>query len=298
VTATRPHVLIVGGVLTEPLAYRHLADRLREHGAASVTVAPVHVIDWLAAAVGGLGPLLVRAGLAIRRTAARTGGAPLLVVGHSGGGILARLAMAPEPFEGRHAGVAGDVGALVTLGTPHDLARATVGLRHPGVAAARWLARTTPGAWFAPATGYLTVASRATAGGPTAPARPLARFSSLPFRLLVGPIGPRGGDGIVDADLAHLEGARQLTFPDVLHGVVGAPWYGDADVVERWWPVALDAWRCALDARARVAAGPSGHGDALPGTVAATGARRTIPAPTTRGRSAAGAPAVLEGAIG
>ncbi len=30
---------------------------------------------------------------------------------------------------------------------------------------------------------------------------------------------------------------------------VGAPWYGDASVVDVWWPVALRAWRVALGVR-------------------------------------------------
>ena len=50
-------------------------------------------------------------------------------------------------------------------------------------------------------------------------------------------------------DWAHLEGATQLTYHDVLHGVVGGPWYGDAAVIDRWWPVALDSWRTTLEAR-------------------------------------------------
>jgi hypothetical protein len=32
--------------------------------------------------------------------------------------------------------------------------------------------------------------------------------------------------------------------------MVGAPWYGDDIMLDRWWPVALDLWRSALAARA------------------------------------------------
>ena len=44
-------------------------------------------------------------------------------------------------------------------------------------------------------------------------------------------------------DLAHLPWAEQLTYDDVRHGTFGSPWYGDARVVERWWPFAVDRWR-------------------------------------------------------
>jgi hypothetical protein len=251
----RPHVVLLGGFLTEPFMYGPTRDRLLARGAASVTIAPVHVIDWLAAGVAGLGPLLVRSGHAIRRAHRRTGGRPLIVIGHSGGGVLARLAMAPEPFRGRRAAVADLVGCLVTLGTPHGLHRAPVGVRHPGVEATAFLERVTPGAFNAPRTATLTTGS--TAVPPTAwDAAPLtARLVNLPFRTVVGPIQAPGGDGIVGVDLAHLPGAHQLTFGDVLHGTFGAPWYGDAEVMDRWWPVAVDLWHGALAARAKSSVG-------------------------------------------
>jgi hypothetical protein len=85
----RPDVLIAGGFLTEPFQYAPLRDRLLARGARSVRIAPVHVIDWLGSGLAGLGPLLVRTGLAVRRTHRAAGGRPVLVLAHSGGGILA-----------------------------------------------------------------------------------------------------------------------------------------------------------------------------------------------------------------
>ena len=114
----RPHVVIVGGYLTEPLFYRPMRARLLERGAARVTVAPLHIPDWLAAAFVGFGPSLLRVARAIRE-ARRASDMPLIVVGHSAGGLVARLAMASFPLDGRLGNVAGDVGCLVTLGTPH-----------------------------------------------------------------------------------------------------------------------------------------------------------------------------------
>ena len=91
----------------------------------------------------------------------------------------------------------------------------------------------------------------------------MARLRNAPYRLVVGPVGPAGGDGIVGVDLAHLPGARQVTLPDATHGTFGARWYGDEAVIDRWWSVALEAWRGAVDARSR-ANSPSG--DAAPGS--------------------------------
>ncbi len=256
-----PHVLIVGGFLTEPFNYWPMRRRLLARGAASVTIAPLHVPDWLAAGLAGFGPMLTRLGGAVRRTQAATGGRPLLVVAHSGGGIVTRLAMSRAPFDGRRSAVAPSVGALVTLGTPHGLAVGSVRSAHSGILAARFLDRESPGCHFAPTTAYLTVGSDfvrpghlqdLTARGRGRRIRPLTWWDRLVrhgFDSIVGPLPPDGGDGIVSVTAAHLPGAERLTFHDVRHGHIGGPWYGDDEIVDRWWPRAVKSWRGALDAR-------------------------------------------------
>jgi hypothetical protein len=249
----QPYVLILEGLISPPIAYRRMRQRLLDHGARGVDLAPVHVWDWLRAGVTGFGALQLRTARAIQRAYQRSGGRPIMVVGHSGGGVLARLAMSEAPYRGRATAVAPLVGCLVTLGTPHGLHRSPTRVRHAGVELSGFLARYTPGAWFAPATSYLSVGSDAVRPGPSGapvPRRhPLDRARRTFFSRIVGPLLPSGSDGVVSLEWAHLEGATQLTYHDVLHGVLGGPWYGDAAVIDRWWPVALDSWRHALEAR-------------------------------------------------
>jgi len=103
----------------------------------------------------------------------------------------------------------------------------------------------------------------------------------------VGPVGAAGADGIVGVDLAHLPGARQVTRLDATHGTFGARWYGDEAVIDRWWSVALDAWRGALDARIRVD-GPQEGDDPAPLDQSAGGSG-TAP----RGADGGAVPAIL-----
>jgi PGAP1-like protein len=247
--APTPHVVIIGGYLTEPLFYRPMRARILERGAARVTVAPLHLPDWIGAAFVGFGHLLMRGGRAIRG-ARRASDAPLIVVGHSAGGIVARLAMSPLAYDGRRMAVADDVGCLVTLGTPH-LVRPHVAWRgNAGQRATRFLARAAPGASFAPVTGYLTVGSTAVPPRGADPAPPPKQLLNRLLTAFVGPSVDVGGDGIVTDDLCHLDGVRHITLPNALHGTYGGPWYGDGDVIDRWWPAALEEWRLALEARA------------------------------------------------
>ncbi len=255
----RPYVLILEGLISPPMAYRPMRGRLLERGAAGVDLAPIHVHDWIRAGITGFGALQGRTANAVRRTYDRAGGRPIMLVGHSGGGNLARLALSDTPYRGRATAVAPLVGCLVTLGTPHALHESPTTLRHQGVKLSEFLEQANPGAWFAPTTGYLTVASDAvrprTPDAATASPGSRGGLRRAFFRRIVGPLLPTGSDGVVSLEWAHLAGATNLTYHDVLHGVVGGPWYGDAAIIDRWWPVALDVWRAACAARLAVASG-------------------------------------------
>lgn len=241
-----PHVLIVGGLLTPPIGYRRMRRRLLDHGAASVDVAPVSVIDWARAGLSGFGALQRTVARAIEGTHAGAG-RPIIVVGHSGGGLLARLAMSDAPYRGRIGGVAPLVGCLVSLGSPHDLHRAPLGRSHEGVRLAAFLAEHQPGAYHR-GTRYVTVASDAVPASRPGTRRrgPVARMQLAFFRRITGPTLPPGSDGIVSVGLAHLDDADQVTLHDTYHGVTGSPWYGDDAVIDVWWPVVLRSWRDAI----------------------------------------------------
>jgi hypothetical protein len=243
----RPSVLIIGGFATIPPNYWAFRRRLSALDVERVDIAPLWTPDWAIAGMLGFGPLLRRTGRQIARTYHLGGRRPIIVVAHSGGGIAARMAMSPVAYQGRIAAVADAVGCLVTLGTPHGLNSLPTRYHHAGHAASEFLERETPGAYFAPRTGYLSVGS----------AFPRAAFEGLVgkmadevFSMIVGTdTATVIGDGIVPAAAVHLPGAEQITFDDVRHGMIGSPWYGDGPIIERWWPVAVKLWREALEAR-------------------------------------------------
>jgi len=251
-------VLILGGFLTAPPMYRRLVGRLGERGVAGTVVADVWTPDWMLAAVRGTGPIAARSAQALRdavRLAREVSeGAPVLMVGHSAGGITGRLLSAPEPFPGRKFGAARWIGAIVTLGTPHRLSTAEgVGRRINEVASAI-AEETVPGAFFAPEIGYVSVASRAIRGDPRGTGR--ERVAHLLYRSVIGSAALPGteGDGLIPVVAASLAGAGQVVLDHAVHGPgAGRPWYGSDDAVDAWWPTALEAWRSALEHRARSA---------------------------------------------
>ncbi len=194
-------------------------------------MADVWTPDWLLAGVRGIGPICTRSAHALRDAVRLSrevsGGAPVLVVGHSAGGITGRLLTAPEPFPGRRFGA----GALDRRDrhsghSPPTRAGEGIGRRINEVAAAIADAAV-PGAFFAPEIGYLSVASRAVRGDPAGSGR--ERVAHLLYRSVIGRAAVPGteGDGLVPVVAASLDGARQLVLDDAIHGPgAGGPWYG------------------------------------------------------------------------
>ncbi len=252
-----PVVLVAGGFLTTPGWYRPMADALRARGAADVVVARVYPPDWVLVAIRGLGPVVTRVGRALleagsrSRSLAASGGAPILLVGHSAGGIVGRLLTSPEPFDGRRLAASGRIGALVTLGSPHQVGDDARWGSRVAAAGVRFANRHVPGATFAPGTAYLAVASRYVVGRSAA-----ADPRSLVVRRLYEDLWPAPGerliegDGVVPVAAALLPGAHHLVLPDAVHGPgIRVPWYGREPQLDAWWPQALELWRGALRAR-------------------------------------------------
>ncbi len=275
-----PVVLVLGGFLTSSPLYRPFTRRLRARGAADVVVADVWLMDWLLAAGRGLGPIVTRSGRALLDASSRSerlaGGAPVLVIGHSAGGMSARLLTSPEPFEGRRLNGAGRIGAIVTLGTPHVVAAGEGRRNRAGAEAAAFANRVVPGPWAAPRTGYLAVTSRAVVGRRDGSLRErwaAAAYGGLAPRARGGGPGgggpegggPEGGgpndgelegDGLIPMRSALLPGAPGLVLDDAIHGQQpGRDWYGSDRFLDQWWPMAVAAWEGALRARNRHSAG-------------------------------------------
>jgi hypothetical protein len=262
-----PTVLVLGGFLTSPPLYTPMRRRLLERGAAHVVVAPVWLPDWLIAIQRGIGPLLTRSGRALLEAcevadaSPRSRGAPLLVVGHSAGGMIARLLTSPEPFECRRLGAAPHVGAIVMLGTPNLVSPTGLAGRRLADSATDFATRVVPGPAFAPTTGYLAVASRSHVGraaGDPGERLTFGLYRSVHADAAGGPGGSPGGwsgdgilgDGLIPVESALLPGAEGIVLDGIAHGPARrGPWYGSDEALDGWWPRAVAIWRTALRAR-------------------------------------------------
>jgi len=212
--------------MSTPSMYQEMRDTLQGLTGAPVHVAPVSYIDW-AVSVSRYGwkNILLKLHRVVLDQSDSVNDPGLILVGHSAGGVMARLYLSPEPFAGlRFAGLE-RVRHLITLGSPHGNVR--------GAPMRRWVNRQYPGAFFSPGVGYTTVAGRALQGDRGGKAK--SRIAHTLYYHLSGE-GGEWGDGVVPLSSAHLDGARNLVLDGVSHAPVGGRrWYGTAEVVREWW---------------------------------------------------------------
>ena len=160
----------------------------------------------------------------------RLGADRVVLVGHSAGGVIARLYLHEGPVWGHiYAGVE-QVTALITLGSPH------CGDRQEGIG---WILtdeanRLVPGTPYAGRVRTLAVAGRYLQGQANGgyPVRRAYYF----YRYFAGQ-GDVWGDGMVPVQSACLEGAETLILEGVAHsGKYGHSWYGASQaIIQRWW---------------------------------------------------------------
>jgi pimeloyl-ACP methyl ester carboxylesterase len=219
-------IVIMGGFLSFPALYRGMRQKLVELAGQPVWVVQAFVHDWmLAVAPIGWKRLLDRLQHTVRQALSRSSTAKVTLVGHSSGGVVARLYLSAEPFLGISYRGLEHVDQLITLGSPHHNERGTR-MRH-------WVDEEYPGAYFSPQVGYTSVAGRAVQGNRHGSFRERCAF--LFYRRLCGD-GNAWGDGLVPEESALLRGSRQISLDGVSHfaGIVGL-WYGADEVISRWW---------------------------------------------------------------
>jgi pimeloyl-ACP methyl ester carboxylesterase len=225
-------IVILGGFLSWGRLYRDMGKSLLALTGAPVHIVPVTCADWLpSVTLAGWSRLLHKLDQTVREAVRASPTGRITLVGHSSGGVIGRLYLSPEPFQGCVYRGLEYVNVLITLGSPHHNDR--------GGQNRRWVDVKYPGAYYFPDVTYVSVAGRAVMGDRGG--SPLARLAFGAYRRLCG-TGETWGDGLVPVTSALLEGSHQIALSGVYHyGMAAKPWYGTAEAVARWWTAATQA---------------------------------------------------------
>jgi pimeloyl-ACP methyl ester carboxylesterase len=225
-------IVILGGFLITQEAYQPMRQRLAELSGQAlerVELVPVGRLEWLLTVFPwAWAGILNRVAAAVERQASGSPTGAVTLVGHSSGGIMARLFLDDRPFEGRRWKGRARVNTLVMLGSPHTALKATP-LRQK-------VARELPGCAFAPAVRYVSVAGAVDLDPARGEASDTARrMAPTAYRNSTGDANDQG-DGLVPVRSALLEGSEAVVLEGVAHGgAFGPRWYGSPEVVTRWW---------------------------------------------------------------
>ena len=223
-----PHqpVVILGGFLITEEAYQPMADWLINQGVTDAKVVPVTRYDWLLTSWGfGWRRVLDRVAEHVQLLQSTSPTGRVTLIGHSSGGVMLRLYLSDQPFQGRTYGGASRCDRLISLGSPHQAIRATP-LR-------AMVDRSCPGC-HEPGVDYVAIAGELNLNSTTASvfSRRSAKGS---YHRISGSVDV-SGDGLVPVDSALLCGARYLVQSDTAHGgLFGTITYFSPARLEAWW---------------------------------------------------------------
>ena len=227
---SRTPIVVVGGRMTWPVNYRRLAQILMDISGSGVSVVPITPLDWVLGRIRGYGQLVFEVASAVDKALLESDSDKAVLVGHSAGGILARVYVGGDPpYGGRRYSGHRRVSHLVTLGTPHNAPD------RGSLAPIAEVNELFPGALHE-SIRYLCVAGASADGASSRGVR--GRYERFVDD------GRVKGDGEVPVESALLPGSEHLVLDDLYHGRLRGGlrgrWYGsDRETVGRWWPEEL-----------------------------------------------------------
>ena len=223
-------VVIIGGFLSYAWAYREMQQELSAWTGRPVSIADIPGHEWLLA-VSSLGWARLLTGLdrAVQRAIRSASGGKITLVGHSAGGVLARLYLSPDPFlEHSYRGLE-RVNHLITLGSPHY----SQGSWRRGGRLSRYVEKCYPGAYFQPEVRYTSFAGKFLHGDRSGSR--FQRWAYDRYEEICGQ-GNTWGDGLIPIQAALLKGSDQVILDRISHySVFGDPWYGSSAAIPKWW---------------------------------------------------------------
>lgn len=203
-----------------------MANEIARVSGQKVWVAQARTHHWLTTVTAAGWALVIRKlDEAVRAAAQSSPTGKVTLIGHSSGGVMARLYLGDKPFHGHIFNGLPWVDTLVTLGSPHYNRR--------GGRLRNEVQRLYPDAYFSPQVKYISVAGKALQGkrdGTSAERRLFRTYNRLCGN------GSTWGDGLVPLESALLKGSHQVILEGAHHyGLKEGLWYGTPRLVEEWW---------------------------------------------------------------
>jgi len=222
-------VVILGGFLSPGKLYSSMKTVLQVCSGREICVVDTHLYNYIAMiTTPGWRIILDKLDRTVRKVLLHSEQGKIILIGHSQGGVLARLYLSSEPFFGRNYNGSEHVARLVTLGSPHN----NLGGIDRGGPMSRWIDQRVPGAYYSPQISYISVAGKYRQGKSSGTKQ--ERFSARVYKQICGDAGA-WGDVITPVSSALLDGSEHVVLEGVSHySIFGEPWYGSEAIVSEW----------------------------------------------------------------
>ncbi len=224
-------IILIGGYNSFWPTYLHMARILEDLSGLPAVGVPLMPWDWwIAGREENATGILKKLQETIRWARRKLQADRFILVGHSAGGLIARLYLSDRPVWGQVYAGADHVTDVFTLGSPHCSDKgAETGWFLNSIAN-----RLVPGTPYNDAVRYCSVAGKLMQGHENGNSRQRRAFYSYRF---LGGQGDLWGDGIVPIRSTELPGAELVVLDGVAHSRrYGRCWYGGAKaIIRRWW---------------------------------------------------------------
>jgi len=225
-------IIVIGGYNSLWPSYLRMARDLEDMSglqAIGVPLMPWHW--WVARRDNSASNMLQKLQETVRWARYRFQASQFILVGHSAGGVIARLYLHDGPVWGHTYSGADHVHTLITLGSPHCSDRGA----NTGWILTDEANRLVPGTPYAGRVRYCAVIGRYLQGSEAGTY--LERRAFRAYRFFTGQ-GNVWGDGLVPIQSAHLDGAEPRLLEGVAHSSkVSRNWYaGSKAIARKWWP--------------------------------------------------------------
>jgi pimeloyl-ACP methyl ester carboxylesterase len=228
-------IVILGGFLSPMNIYSEMSRIIQECTHRNVLIVDVQPYDWFPVFFPvGWRLILDKLDRTVRKAVSMCPQRKAILVGHSQGGVLARLYLSDLHFYRKKYSGFQHITRLVTLGSPHH----NQGGMDRGGPMARWIDERLPGTYYAPQVSYLSVAGQFIQGNPNGSSQE-QKASRIYQQICGDPLA--WGDAITPCPSALLKGSEKLVLDGVSHySIFGESWYGSANVVQKWCQTLLD----------------------------------------------------------
>jgi pimeloyl-ACP methyl ester carboxylesterase len=224
-------IIIIGGYNSLWPAYLRMARDLEDLSGLQAIGVPLMPWHWWTAERGKSAlNMLQKLQETVIWARHKFGASEFILVGHSAGGVIARLYLHEGPVWGRVYAGADHVHTIITLGSPHCSDKDT----DTGWMLTDEANRLVPGTPYAGRVRYRTVMGEYLRGNENGNHKERRAYRTYQFFTGQGDVR---GDGIVPIQSARLDGAESLLLGGVAHSrKLSGDWYGGSKaIIRRWW---------------------------------------------------------------